>query len=372
MVPRISDLSPAALATFDDIIDVRSPAEYAEDHLPGAINLAALSNEQRAEVGTIYKQVSPFEARRVGAAMVARNVADGLNGLLADRPLSWRPLLYCWRGGQRSGSVAHILSAVGWKASVIAGGWRTWRGQVVDATRGPTEGPSVLLVDGQTGCAKTAILGRAAELGAPTIDLEGAGNHRGSAFGAFADRPQPSQKHFETLIFDAMRKHGATGQDRTQPTFLVEAESSLVGKLRVPARIWRAMKSARRVEIRAPLSARAEFTVKAYTDICTDRTKIFAAIDKLKGQHSSGQLEEWQQLANDDRHYDLALSLMERHYDPLYERSRRKRMDKAVDVIDLPDLSEDSLQKAARRLASLASATETAPDRFSIGAANRV
>ncbi len=351
-IERTDDISPAALAAFDAIIDVRSPAEFAEDRLPGAVNLPALTNEERAEVGTIYVQRSPFEARRLGAACVARNVAAHLAGPLADMPPSWRPLVYCWRGGDRSGGVATVLSAVGWRVTVLDGGWRAWRRAVVRATQGDGADAPILLVDGQTGCAKTEILARAGAAGAPAIDIEAAANHRGSAFGAMGAAPPNSQKRFESLIFAALAA-GAPGLNQSG-RYLVEAESSRIGPLRVPARLWRSMKAAPRVEIAAPLPARVEFLASAYAETAADIARIDAALDLLVKRHGAAKVDAWRALAWDGDIAGLIRTLLTEHYDPLYERSRRKRRDAALAVIELSDLSPASLDRAARELAVLA------------------
>ena len=204
MALRFSSLSDLLDHGFDDVIDVRSPAEFAEDHIPGALNLPALSDAERARVGTIYKQVSPFDARKVGAALVARNVAAHLDGPLADRTGGWRPLVHCWRGGQRSGSVATILKAVGWRADTIEGGYQSWR-RLVHAALYDTDLPCpVVLLDGNTGTAKTALLPLLAARGVQVIDLEGLAGHRGSRLGATG--AQPSQKAFESALAVALAR----------------------------------------------------------------------------------------------------------------------------------------------------------------------
>ena len=169
---------------FDAIIDVRSPAEYAEDHVPGAINLPVLSDAERAQVGTIYKQVSAFDARKIGAALVARNAALHLEGPLAALTGGWRPLVYCWRGGQRSGSFASILAQVGWRVTLLVGGYKSWRRLVVAEVQETPVRPPVVVLDGNTGSAKTDVLAAVAAAGGQVIDLEGLANHRGSLFGA--------------------------------------------------------------------------------------------------------------------------------------------------------------------------------------------
>ena len=145
---------------------------------------AVLDDAERAEVGTIYKQVSPFTARKVGAALVAANAARHLQGPLADKPGGWRPLVYCWRGGQRSGSFASILAQIGWRVETIAGGYKAWRGLVVEALYDQPFPCPVVVLDGNTGSAKTEILNMLPGLGVQVLDLEGLARHRGSLFGA--------------------------------------------------------------------------------------------------------------------------------------------------------------------------------------------
>ena len=216
----LASAADPVLAGFDDIIDVRAPAEYAEDHLPGAINLPVLSDAERARVGTIYKQVSPFDARKLGAALVAANAARHLQGPLADRGGAWQPLVYCWRGGQRSGSFGTILSQIGWRVARVQGGYKAWRSLVVDRVQnGPIAAP-VIVLDGNTGSAKTAILQRLAQRGHQVIDLEGLANHRGSLFGGHPEG-QPSQKMFEGRLAVALERSGPrpppAGRGREQP-----------------------------------------------------------------------------------------------------------------------------------------------------------
>ncbi|MCL4153006.1 UNVERIFIED_CONTAM: hypothetical protein GTU68_052311 [Idotea baltica] len=241
---------------FDTVIDVRSPAEFAEDHVPGAINLPALSNEERARVGTIYVQETPFKARKIGAALVARNVAAHLDGPLKDMDGGWQPLVYCWRGGQRSGSFASILSQIGWRAEVVEGGYQSYRNLVHDALYETALPHRLILLDGNTGTAKTDILHRLNALGVQVLDLEGLANHRGSLLGAM-EGGQPAQKGFETALACAL-----DALDPKRPV-LVEAESSKVGARIVPPSLWSAMKAAPRIEIDAPLDARAQYLANA-------------------------------------------------------------------------------------------------------------
>ncbi|MDT8329115.1 MAG: tRNA 2-selenouridine(34) synthase MnmH, partial [Roseovarius sp.] len=219
-----SSLSDLRDAGFDQIIDVRSPAEFAEDHVPGAINLPVLDNEERARVGTIYKQVAPFDARKIGAALVFHNAARHIETALADRDGGWKPLVYCWRGGQRSGSFAWMLREIGWRAQTIEGGYKTYRRLVVKALYDEAVNVPLVRLGGYTGTAKTEILARLGGLGVQVLDLEALARHRGSLLGGL-DVPQPSQKGFETALAAALDT-----LDPTRPV-VVEAESSKIGSI---------------------------------------------------------------------------------------------------------------------------------------------
>ncbi|MBI1339557.1 tRNA 2-selenouridine(34) synthase MnmH [bacterium] len=344
----IEDLSPAALDAFDDIIDVRSPSEFADDHVPGAINLPVLDDAQRAEVGTIYVQQSAFLARRIGAAYVSRNISRALETTLSDRPPGYRPLVYCWRGGMRSRAMALVLSSIGWRVGVVRDGYKCWRREVTTGLHADEASLPVILIDGQTGTAKTRILDALAGLGAQVIDLEGRAVHRGSAFGAFADRPQPPQKRFESGLWDAVRRF-----DLSRPIYL-EAESNRVGRLRVPARLWRAMKSAPRIVVSAPLEARAGHILATYPDVTASRAAILAAIDQLQPMHARNVIEDWRALAAAGEDAALVRDLISRHYDPLYSRSRlRGAAGSVIAELSLPGLSDTDIKIAAERVLSI-------------------
>lgn len=339
----LSSLADLAAHGFDEIIDARAPAEFAEDHLPGAISLPVLNDEERARVGTIYKQVNPFTARKLGAALVSRNVADHLLGPLADKPGGWRPLVYCWRGGQRSGSFATILQQIGWRAETLVGGYKTWRALVVkEVYDTPVRAPMVVL-DGNTGSAKTEILLMLAQRGVQVIDLEGLANHRGSLFGAMG--PQPSQKAFEGALAQAL-----VALDPLQPV-VVEAESSKIGNCRLPPEIWKAMTRAPRISLVAQVTDRAQYLTRAYSDMIADQARLEKVINLLRPVHAQSVIEEWLALAASGAYADLAQSLMERHYDPRYS-SHRTRMDVPMVAVEAGSLTAESLPDAANRVAA--------------------
>lgn len=337
------------LTGFDDIIDVRSPAEFAEDHVPGAINLPVLDNEERARVGTIYKQVSRFEARRTGAALVSKNIARHLETALADKPAGYSPLIYCWRGGQRSGSMALIMTQVGWPATTLKGGYKTYRSHVQHALYEGLDLPPLILLDGNTGTGKTALLALLAERGVQTIDLEGLANHRGSIFGGLGLDAQPSQKGFESALWLALSR-----LDTGRPV-LVEAESSKVGLRTLPPVLWAAMERAPRIEITAPPQARADHLVAAYPELLSNPDRLEACLTALKPHVGTAMVEAWQALAEQGRFSDLARGLMETHYDPAYARSRARSGGTILATLESDRLDEDGLERLAERVAKMVS-----------------
>ncbi len=347
MIETVDTVDPDALAPYGAIIDVRSPAEFAEDHIPGAINLPVLSNEERAEVGTIYVQESRFRARRVGAAHVARNIARHLETALEGRAAKFRPLIYCWRGGMRSNAMATILSQVGWRVGVLRGGYKTWRRAVVAALSDDAAPINLVLIDGETGSAKTDIIRKLPNHGAQAIDLEGLAAHKGSVFGAEALTAQPSQKLFESRLYDALRR-----LDPETP-IAVEAESRRIGAISLPTRIWTSMRVSPRLLIRADAKARARYAVATYRDFIETPGAVEDAIKRLRPFHAKETIEEWLALAAAENHFALAESLMREHYDPLYQRARKRDDKTTLAVIDAGGLSETSIENAAGAISAL-------------------
>lgn len=345
MVVKLDSLADVLALGFDDIIDVRAPAEWAEDHIPGAISLPVLDDAERARVGTIYKQVSPFTARKVGAALVAKNAAAHLEGPLADKPGGWQPLVYCWRGGQRSGSFASILSQIGWRVEVVQGGYKSWRRLVVEALYDQPFAHRLMVLDGNTGTAKTEVLALLAARGVQVVDLEGLANHRGSLFGHMGE--QPSQKAFEGRLALALAR-----LDPSRPV-VVEAESAKVGECRLPPKLWRAMVTAPRISIEAPRAARAKYLVRAYADLVADVARLDAVVASLAPAHPREVIAEWRAMAAAGAFVDLAEGLMARHYDPRYGK-HRARMEVSVTEVAVEAL--DDLESLTDRIAGLIAA----------------
>lgn len=343
-IETLSDLSIESLQQFDEIIDVRSPAEYAEDHIPGSVNLPVLNDAERAEVGTIYCQTSRHEARRLGARYVTKNISVHLSDHLARKGSKFKPLVYCWRGGMRSTAMATILNSVGWYTKIIESGYRAWRQSVVSDLREGERDYRFILIDGQTGTSKTKILHMLAEDGCQTLDLEALAEHRGSVFGGLAHTKQPSQKLFESLIH-----YQLTGLDHSKPIF-VEAESPKIGRRALPRLVVEAMRRAPRIEVHANLPARARNLVECYADLIEDQERLLKAIGYLKPYHPGETICTWLDMIERKNYESLASDLIESHYDPCYARQRKKRNDLPAKVISLNDLSEQALESAAQEI----------------------
>ena len=345
MAFRLTDLRDLDAAGFDEIIDARSPAEFTEDRLPGAINLPVLDDAERARVGTIYVQESRFGARKIGAALVTRNIADHLAGPLADRPGGWRPLVYCWRGGQRSGTFTWLLREIGWPAEPLEGGYRSYRRLVAAMLHDRRLPHRVVVLEGQTCTAKTELLHLLADEGLQTLDLEGLANHRGSLFGARAGG-QPSQKAFEGAVARVLAR-----ADPAAPV-VVEAESSKVGDLLVPPSLWAAMQAAPRVRVTAPMAARAAFFPRAYPDLVADPEAFRAIIARLHRLHGAAKVTAWQAMVDAGAFEAVAAELMRDHYDPRYAKSEGRFAANVVETVPLDALSPEALADAAGRLAA--------------------
>jgi tRNA 2-selenouridine synthase len=333
------------LEEFDTIIDVRSEAEFALDHIPGAINCPVLDNEQRIQVGTIYKQVNSFEAKKVGAALVARNIARHLEELWIDKPRDWKPLIYCWRGGNRSGSMAHVLAKVGWPAIQLDGGYKAYRAHVSAALAEP---PALRfkVICGTTGSGKSRLLEVLDSIGAQVLDLEQMAAHRGSVLGNLPSQPQPSQKMFETRIWDKLRRF-----DPALPVF-VESESKKVGQLRVPDAVMEQMRLSPCVSLALSRPNRVRLLMEDYHHFADDPATLNAQLDCLVRMHGHEKISAWHAMANSGAMPELVDELLVDHYDPAYVRSidRNFSLFSQAEVVELKDISKEEFLKAAHRL----------------------
>lgn len=344
MAYTLTDFLTLQSDAFDTIIDVRTPAEFAEDHVPGAVNMPVLSNEERAEVGTIYAQESPFKARKIGATRVARNAAMAIETHLLENEGGWRPLVYCWRGGQRSGSFTSILQQIGWRAQVLEGGYQSWRRHVVAQLYEGTLPFKLIRLDGYTGTAKTELIKRIATLGVQTLDLEGLAKHRGSILGDI-DGDQPAQKGFETTLLETL-----SAFDPAKPV-LVEAESARIGTLRLPPALWVAMKDSPRIVVEAAPQHRARFLAHAYAVLFNATEALTDRLNHLRPHAGHVTVDHWLTLLQTNQPDALAQALITDHYDPAYARLTKSKGAAPIATIDAGDLTGIALDRAAAQIA---------------------
>jgi tRNA 2-selenouridine synthase len=340
-IARIADIG-----AFDEIIDVRSPAEFADDHLPGAINCPVLDDAQRAQIGTIYKQVSAFDARKLGAAMVAENIARHLLAQFQEKPKGWRPLLYCWRGGQRSGSFTTWMRMIGWDACQLEGGYKVFRRHVIDDIATLPQSLRFVVVCGATGSGKTRLLDALDAAGAQVLDLEGLARHKGSVLGRLPGIAQPSQKSFETMLHLKLTRFSAE-----RPVF-VEAESRKIGVIQVPEPLIQSMRASECVAIEASRQARLDFLLDDYAYLGKDINDLQERIECLRSFHSNATLDEWKRLAAEGDLATLFSAFIEEHYDPLYHRSQNRNFARFPHArqIEFDTLSPERLATAAADL----------------------
>jgi tRNA 2-selenouridine synthase len=339
----------AGLRAFDTIIDARSPAEYADDHLPGALNWPVLDDDERRVVGTEYKQVSSFDARKHGAAIVARRIADIVEREVADKAKGWQPLVYCWRGGQRSGTLAWFLAQIGFRTRVLQGGYKGFRAVVREQLAEWPPRFDWRVVAGRTGSAKTRLLQALQAEGAQVLDLEALARHRGSVLGGLPLESQPTQKAFDTALWHALSR-----LDAERPVF-VESESRKIGVLALPDALLDAMRASPHcINVTLPEVERLKLLLDEYGFFAGQLERFCTHLASLVELRGRAVVERWQAMARAGQWAELFTELMREHYDPLYERSMQRNFAglARAQALELADASPQALQAAARALLS--------------------
>jgi tRNA 2-selenouridine synthase len=303
-----------ALAAHPDRLDVRSPAEFAEDHLPHAISCPVLDDDERARVGTLYHEAGAFEANKVGAAIVSRRIADVVETVARDKPRGWAPLVYCWRGGKRSASLVHVLNEIGFPAVQLHGGYRNWRRHVVARLAALPAAFGYRVVCGLTGTGKSRLLAALAAEGANVLDLEALAHHRGSLLGDVPGEPQPSQKAFETAIHEAF-----AGFDPRRPVW-VESESRRIGALQLPDALLAAMRASPCVRVELETRDRVALLKDEYAHFLADADALVDRLKRLESLVGHATLDRWSALAHAGAFDRLVADLLKTHYDPTYAR----------------------------------------------------
>jgi tRNA 2-selenouridine synthase len=331
------------LGDYHDLIDVRAPIEFAEDHLPGAINLFVLNDEERSEVGTIYKQQSVFEARKVGAAMVSRNIASHLSSELKDKPGGYKPLIYCWRGGQRSGAMATVLAQVGWPVTLLEGGYKAFRKRVLNDLQTLPSQFTYRVLAGLTGTGKTEILHRLREQGEQVLDLEGLANHQGSLLGEPKGGQGVSQKAFDTRLW-----HALSVMDPARPVW-TEAESAKIGQVFCPKDLLQMLRASVRIEVVVPIDSRVRYLNDRYDHWQSNPEALLDKLKWLNQRHGQAEVDAWSALAKAGEGHAFVKRLLESHYDPAYQSALANASGPAREIAT-DALLDDGCELAAAKL----------------------
>ena len=328
--------------TFDTIIDVRSPLEYEEDHIIGSINCPVLNDQERIIVGTIYKKESTFKAKIIGSSLTARNIAKHIEEKFINQQGSWQPLVYCWRGGQRSKAFSIILSEVGWRTCQLEGGYKKYRNEVINFLNRIGSKLKIILISGKTGSAKTKILQNIKLQGGQILDLENLANHKGSLLGKIPGLKQPSQKLFESKLYHQIK------QLDLRKNVYIEAESSKIGNIHIPKTIWAKMIVSPRIEIEADLELRSSFLLKDYRYMCEHPELIKPIIYGLKNRLSKKLINDWLELITKKLWLDLTKSFLENHYDPSYSSNTIKNDRKVIKKIQAKSFSKQEISEITK------------------------
>jgi tRNA 2-selenouridine synthase len=334
------------LDDFSSVIDARSEAEYAEDHLPGALNWPSLNNEERKLIGTIYTQVNPFEAKKRGAALAAANIARHIERDVISEPRTWQPLVYCWRGGNRSGSLAMVLGQIGFKVSVIDGGYKAFRAAVLNVLPELAARLEYRVICGPTGSGKTRLLHALAQAGAQVLDLEGLASHRSSVLGTIPGQPQPTQKRFDTLVWDQLRRF-----DPARPVF-VESESKKVGNLAVPDALIERMRASPCLRLELADDERVALLLEDYDYFVQDQAAFCERLDALTQLRGRATVEDWQQQVAAGKIENVVRELLVKHYDPGYASSIARNFARygEAKAITPADRSAAAMAELARKI----------------------
>jgi len=355
---RISvDDAIAQFEQFDDLLDTRSPSEFELDHVPGALSTPVLDDAQRVTIGTIHSHRGAFEANRLGAAWVARNVGRHIEETFQDRPRSWAPLVYCWRGGQRSNAMATVLARVGWSVRVLEGGYRAYRRQVLIDLGDRPEQCSWVVLAGRTGSAKSRILEALSRQGCQVLDLEALARHRGSVLGGLPDASQPTQKWFESMVWNEIR-----GFDPSRPVF-VESESKKVGQLHIPDALIQTMRQSPCIHVEVPAIVRAQFLIEEYAHWTSNRDGLLKQIEHIAPLHPKQRITEWTQLINTGNWRAFVENVLVKHYDPSYDRAMDRNFEalSSAFVVNSETLDHLAIERMANEIATRFSNQANAP-----------
>ncbi len=330
--------------TFDEIIDVRSPIEYHEDHIVGSKNYPVLYDNERELIGKIYKTNSPLEAKILGSSIILKNISNHMKNNFASKPGSWRPLIYCWRGGQRSKALSTIFSEIGWRTTQLAGGYKFYRQEIIKGFKIISPKLKIVLISGQTGTAKTKLINRLIANGGQAIDLEDLANHKGSLLGKISDKKQPSQKFFESLLFSKIVKLNK------KKIVFVESESSKIGNLHIPKYFWKNMLISKKIVIETPINHRVNFLLNDYHYVKKEKDFFKPLLKRIEKKIDPKIFNQLKNNIKNNNWKDLATSLLENHYDPAYKNNFNRKNQFLLKSFVLNRINEKNINELAKKI----------------------
>ena len=318
---------------INQIIDVRSPCEYKDDHIPGSINLPVLNDKERNLIGTIYKKESPFKAKKLGASLISKNISVFIKNKFINNLGSWKPLIYCWRGGQRSKSIAITLSEIGWEVHLLRGGYKTYRKKVNNSLNKIIKDHKFIILRGKTGTAKTRIIEKLIFNGESAINLENLAKHKGSLLGNYPNIPQPSQKFFESLLYYEFKKL------KKNTSVFIESESSKIGDLFLPSKLIEKIENSPCIEIKSTVENRASFLVKDYKNFILKKNSFNKLFTHANTRLGKNIVNKWKNNYKSKNWKELALQLIVEYYDPLYSFKKNQKNNKVLESYNLKTLN---------------------------------
>jgi tRNA 2-selenouridine synthase len=315
------------------MVDARSQREYAEDHIPGAVNLPVVDDEEYAEVGTTHK-TDKHRAYLIGVSYALKNMSRAIDDLVARYPRDARMLVYCFRGGKRSKLWLDTLSTIGFKVDRLPGGWKAYRAWVREQLDQVPRRFRYNVLCGPTGCGKTRLLTALESVGAQVLDLEALAQHHGSLIGEYPGVPQPTQKWFDSSLLAKLR-----GFDPKRPIW-IESESKKIGAIQLPEALLESFRCGRVFAVEAPMSERVKLWREDYGHFETDPASLIEKLRNLRPLIGGEEFALWETLAAQHRMPELFERLMVAHYDPAYSRSIGRNFPAYKDA---PKLMLDSL-----------------------------